>query len=133
MNSLVKVLCSTCNIEGQLQQIGNSGNYYRIAHYKMVDGKARYHYYQVSKEYALQQLSLKGVTISKRSKVKPKVQSMNKGDLVNKSIDQNKTESSLKEVNGAAERTRTFDLLINSQLHYRAVQQRQTFVSATLG
>ena len=33
---------------------------------------------------------------------------------------------------GAAERTRTFDLLINSQLHYRAVQRRQTTgVSAT--
>ena len=29
---------------------------------------------------------------------------------------------------GAAERTRTFDLLINSQLHYRAVQRRQTIV-----
>ncbi len=35
---------------------------------------------------------------------------------------------------GAAERTRTFDLLINSQLHYRAVQRRQTTgTSATLG
>ena len=33
---------------------------------------------------------------------------------------------------GAAERTRTFDLLINSQLHYRAVQRRQTLgVTAT--
>ncbi len=33
---------------------------------------------------------------------------------------------------GAAERTRTFDLLINSQLHYRAVQRRQiTATSAT--
>ena len=29
---------------------------------------------------------------------------------------------------GAAERTRTFDLLINSQSHYRAMQQRQTIV-----
>jgi hypothetical protein len=27
---------------------------------------------------------------------------------------------------GAAERTRTFDLLINSQLHYLAVQRRQS-------
>ena len=35
---------------------------------------------------------------------------------------------------GAAERTRTFDLLINSQLHYRAVQRRQTTgTSCTLG
>ena len=33
---------------------------------------------------------------------------------------------------GAAERTRTFDLLINSQLHYRAVQRRQTlYISVT--
>ena len=33
-----------------------------------------------------------------------------------------------KKDSGAAERTRTFDLLINSQLHYRAVQRRQTLV-----
>lgn len=32
---------------------------------------------------------------------------------------------------GAAERTRTFDLLINSQLHYRAVQRRQTIAIST--
>ena len=39
-----------------------------------------------------------------------------------------------KNYNGAAERTRTFDLLINSQLHYRAVQRRHsTGTSATLG
>ena len=29
---------------------------------------------------------------------------------------------------GAAERTRTFDLLINSQSHYLAMQQRQSLI-----
>ena len=51
-------------------------------------------------------------------------------NLVEKKKDKGKTVVVFPVRVGAAERTRTFDLLINSQSHYRAMQRRQTVCSS---
>ena len=56
---MVKVLCSECNEMGLLQKVGN--NYYRVRHYDGYDqatNKPKFHYHQISKDYALSKLEL---------------------------------------------------------------------------
>ena len=66
---MVKISCEICSKEGLLQQIGRSGNYYRVRHYEgMFQGKPKFSYHQVSKNYAEQYLTLKGEIITKKHK-----------------------------------------------------------------
>ncbi len=66
---MVKITCEICGIEASLQQIGNSGNYFRCKHYAgMRNGKPQYFYHKVSKDYAEKQLVFKGTSIIKKEK-----------------------------------------------------------------
>ena len=92
---MVKITCEKGGVEATLQQIGSSGNYYRCKHYRgMTNNKPQYYYHQVSKAYAENQLSLKGVKICKKSKnIDLKKKSI---DLEKVNIDQEKPKSGSK-------------------------------------
>ena len=77
---MVKIECMVCHREGTLQKL--SINYYRVKHYReMKDGKPQFDYHQQTKEYAEQQLALKGATIIKRRSKQSKKQLKGRIDL----------------------------------------------------
>ena len=115
--SISKIECEICSKLSTVQLFYKSNgklSYGRSRHYtEFKEGKANYIYHQQSLGYLQQKLLAHELELGNSTSID-----------MNKAI--SSSELSNKEEYGAAERTRTFDLLINSQLHYLAVQRRQT-------
>jgi hypothetical protein len=94
----MKVLCPICHCEGILEKRGNSK---RIIHYQYIDGKRTFSKHTVNLEM--------GTAM---------------GTLGTDMGTENLVSNSFEKLNGAVERIRTFDRLVNSQPLYRAEPRR---------